>query len=59
MKRNITMNTLNKVKKFLKKQKEPITKTRIVALIGVDYYSLNTALEMLNAKKDKNGRIYL
>jgi hypothetical protein len=57
--KNIHVVTLKKVQTFLKEQVEPIYKSEVVRLLGVNYNSLNVALEMLPVKYDKEGRIYL
>jgi len=57
--KNIQVVTLKKVEKFLKEQEIPIFKSEIVRLLGVNYNSLNVALEMLPVKHDKEGKIYL
>lgn len=51
--------TKDKVKNFLKKQKTPVFKSTIVKEAGVDYNSLKIALEMLNVRINKDGRIRL
>ena len=57
--KNIHVVTFKKVENFLKEQISPIYKSEIVKQIGVDYNSLNIALEMLPVKKDEEGRIYI
>ena len=57
--KNIQVLTLNKIKEFLEKQKEPVFKSEIVRQIGVDYDSLNLALGMLKIKVEKDGRVRL
>ena len=54
---NITFGTLEKVKEFLKKQKEPVFKSLMVRELGVNYNSLKIALGMLKIKTEKDGRI--
>lgn len=57
--KNIHVVTLKKVEKFLKEQEIPIFKSEIVRLLGVNFNSLNVALEMLPIKTDEQGRIQL
>lgn len=57
--KDIHMVTFKKIKGFLKEQEEPIFKSEIVRLLGVNYNSLNVALEMLPIKTDEQGRIKL
>jgi hypothetical protein len=57
--KDIHVVTLKKIEAFLKEQLEPIFKSEIVKQIGVNYNSLNVALEMLPIKTDKLGRIQL
>jgi hypothetical protein len=57
--KNIHVVTLKRVENFLKQQIEPIYKSEIVKQIGVDYNSLNVALEMLSIKREDDGRISL
>ncbi len=57
--KNIHVFTLEKIKKFLKEQEMPIFKAEIVKQLGVDYNSLNMALEMIPIDTDKDGRISL
>jgi hypothetical protein len=57
--RDIHVVTFKKIEGFLKEQTQPIFKSELVRLIGVNYDSLNIALEMLPIKTDKEGRIYL
>ena len=54
---DIEVKTLNKVRDFLKKQKEPIFKSLMVRELGVNYNSLKVALGMLKIKTEKDGRI--
>ena len=44
---------------FLKDQNDPVYKSDIVKEIGVDYDSLNLALDMLNVEIYKDGRVKL
>ena len=44
--KNIYIVTLNKVKSFLKNQKNPVYKSDIVKRIGIDYNSLVLALAL-------------
>jgi len=58
--RNIYVATLNKVKSFLKDQIEPVFKSEIVRSIGINYDSLNFALNIIpNVKTNKEGKIHL
>lgn len=57
MRKNIHVKTLEKIKKFLKEQLEPVYKAEIVKQVGIDYNSLNLALGMINHRVDKKGRI--
>ena len=57
--KNIHVVTLKRVESFLKEQVEPVFKSEIVKQIGVDYNSLNIALEMLKIKVWENGTISL
>jgi hypothetical protein len=57
--KSITTATLQKIKIFLEKQKSPIYKKEIIEKIKVNAYSLDFALKMLEAKKDKEGRVYM
>ena len=56
-KRDIQVITLKKVEEFLKEQSEPIFRSEIVRKIGVNYNSLNVALQMLPVRIDKEGKI--
>lgn len=56
--KDINMDTFKKIEDFLKKQKKPIYKTEFVKL-GINYDSLNFALDKMNIKTDKEGRISL
>ena len=58
IRKSISVATLNKVKDFLKKQKNPIFKSDIVKA-GIDFYSVRIALEMLNVRTNKDRRIKL
>ena len=53
------ISTLDKVKRFLDKRKKPVRKRLIIDKLGVNNYSLDVILKMLNVKTDKTGRIYL
>ena len=55
--KDIQVNTLKRIEKFLNDQKDFIYKTEIVQNIGVDYDSLNFALKMLEIETDGEGRI--
>ena len=57
--KNIFTTTLKKVETFLKNQELPIFKSEIVRQLGVNYNSLNMALEMLPIKTDQEGRIQI
>jgi len=57
MRKSIRIDTLEKIKKYLKEQVEPIYKVEIVRQLGVDYDSLNIALTKINHRVDKKGRI--
>ncbi len=57
--KNINVATLKKVEEFLKDKYDPIYKSDIVKEIGVDYDSLNLALDMLDIVTDKEGRVKL
>lgn len=57
--KNIHVVTFKKVEKFLKEQVSPIFRSEIVRQLGVNYNSLNIALEMLPIKIDEEGRISL
>jgi len=55
----VIISTLDKVKRFLDKRKKPVRKRLIIDKLGVNNYSLDVILKMLNVKTDKTGRIYL
>ena len=55
--KDIQVNTLKRIEKFLNDQTDFIYKTEIVQNIGVDYDSLNFALKMLEIETDGEGRI--
>jgi len=55
--KDIHVATLERIKKFLQEQKLPIFKTEIVRQIGVDYNSLNIALNILPIETDEEGKI--
>lgn len=57
--KNINVSTLKKVEEFLKDQYDPMFKSDIVKKIGVDYNSLNLALDMLNVEIYDDGRVKL
>jgi len=57
--KNINVATLEKVKKFLKEQDQPIFISDIVKKVGVDYNSVKLALTMLNVRINKDRRIKL
>lgn len=57
--KNISVNTLDKVREFLKKQDGPVFKSYISEKAGVDYNSLKVALGMLNIYTTKDGRVRL
>lgn len=57
--KNIQVATFKKVETFLKEQIGPVYKSEIVKQIGVDFNSLNIAIEMLPVKFDKEGRLFL
>ncbi|MHA1677465.1 MAG: hypothetical protein ACTSW3_01650 [Promethearchaeota archaeon] len=57
VRKTISIDTLEKVKKFLKEQLGPVYKSEIVKSLGVNYDSLNIALERINHRVDKKGRI--
>jgi len=57
MRKSVTVNTLNKLKEFLHKQKEPVYKADIVREIGINLDSLNCALTMIKYDVDGEGRI--
>lgn len=57
--KNIQVVTLKKIENFLNEQLQPVFKSEIVKQLGVDYNSLNIALEMLPIKKDIDGKIYI
>jgi len=54
---DIQVQTYNKIKDFLEEQLEPVYKSEIVKLLGVDYNSLNVALSLIKHKVDSNGRV--
>jgi len=56
---SIQVVTLNRVEQFLKEQDTPIFKSELVKQIGVDYNSLNMALEMLEVEYDDLARVSL
>ena len=58
IRKDINVSTLNKIKKFLKKQKKPLTKRDIAKQTNVNYDSLKLALKMIK-HKEKDGRISL
>jgi hypothetical protein len=56
---DIHIATLNKVEKFLKKQKKPVFMTDIVKKTGVNYDSLKFAMTLISHKINKEGKVYL
>lgn len=57
--KNINVATLEKVKKFLKEQEEPVFISDIVKAVGVDCHSVKLALTMLNVRINKDRRVKL
>ena len=57
--KNINVATLEKVKKFLKEQDQPVFKTDIMKGSGVDYNSVKLALTLLNIRTNKDGKVKL
>ena len=57
--KNIHVVTLKKIETYLKDQMEPVFKSEMVRHLGVNYDSLNVALEILPIKTDDKGRIQL
>lgn len=55
--KDIHVVTLNKIKKFLKEQTEPVFRSYIVRKIGVDYDSVNFALNLLEIKTNDKGQV--
>lgn len=55
--KDIRTATLNKIKSFLKQQKNPVFKSDIVRIARIDYNSLNVALTMIDHEIDDEGRI--
>lgn len=56
---SVTVATLEKVKKFLKKQDKPVFKTDISKGAGVDFVSVGIALKMLNVRINKDRKVRL
>jgi hypothetical protein len=54
---SIEVQTLEKIKKFLSKQKVPVYKGFIVKELGVNLDSLNYALKLIPHQEDHFGRI--
>ncbi len=54
---DIKTATLEKVKDFLKKQDEPVSINKIIRETGVNFYSLQFALTLINHQKNKEGKI--
>ena len=59
VRKNIRVDTLEKVRKFLEKQKEPIAPSNAMRELSVDYHSLKIAMKILKVKTDKEGRVFL
>lgn len=65
--KDINISTLLKIKEFLREQDNYIFKSEIVKKLGVDYDSLNYALDIIKAEYkfmydlavDEDGRILL
>lgn len=57
--KNINVSTLDKVKEFLKNQDAPVSRSEIRNSTGVDYDSVGVALEMLNVRINKDGKVKL
>lgn len=57
--KNINVATLEKVKKFLKEQADPVFISTIVKAVGVDCHSVKLALTMLNVRTNKDRRVKL
>ena len=59
IRRDINVATFKKINEYLKDQLEPVYKSEIVRNLGINYNSLNLALQMMNIKVDAEGRITL
>lgn len=57
--KNINDETLEKVKKFLKEQDEPVFISDIVKAAGVDCHSVKIAITKLNVRVNKDRRVKL
>ena len=57
--KNINVATLEKVKKFLKEQDEPVFISDIVKAVGVDCHSVKLTITMLNVRTNKDRRVKL
>ena len=57
--KNINVATLEKVKKFLKEQENPVFISEIVKAVGVDCHSVKLAITMLNVRINKDRRVKL
>lgn len=53
------MDTYEKVKEYLEKQKKPIYKTKVAKDLGINNNTLNLILEKLNPEIDNKGRLKL
>lgn len=57
--KNIMVSTLKKVEVYLKQQKKPVYRSDIVKQIGIDFNSLDLALQIIKHKTDSDGRVYV
>ncbi|HUU87343.1 MAG TPA: hypothetical protein VMX17_06285 [Candidatus Glassbacteria bacterium] len=57
--KNINVATLEKIRRFLKEQDEPVFISAIVKQVGVDCHSVKLALTMLNIRTNKDRRVKL
>lgn len=57
--KNINVATLEKVKRFLKEQENPVFISDIVKEVGVDCHSVKLAITMLNVRINKDRRVKL
>ncbi len=57
--KNINVETLEKVRKFLKEQDKPVFKSDIVKGANVDFHSVGLALKMLPVRINRDRRIKL
>ena len=57
--KNINVATLEKVKKFLKEQDQPVFISTIVKQVGVDCHSVKLAITMMNVRINKDRRVKL